>query len=175
MNNHSTAPLLARVLREGFHEGPWHGPAFVELIIDLRPHEASAHPIAGAHSIWETVVHVTATLRAMRLRVLSPTPQPDDACEWTAVTDTSEAAWYQTLRDAQDAEARLRELLIRQDPERFSPGSPRFDAELHRALVGVAESVAFHGGQIGMLRLALGLSPEAGPGPSRTPPAPPAS
>lgn len=172
MNNHSTAPLLARVLREGFHEGPWHGPAFLELIIDLRPHEASAHPIAGAPSIWETVVHVTATLRAMRHRVLSPTPIADEAIEWMDVSDLGEAAWYQTLQEAQDAEARLRELLIRQDPERFSPGSPRFDGELHRALVGVAESVAYHGGRIGVLRLALGLSPEAGPGPSRTPPAP---
>lgn len=175
MNNHSTAPLLARVLREGFHEGPWHGPAFLELIIDLRPHEAAAHPIAGAHSIWETVAYVTALLRAMRHRVLSPMPQADEAIEWATVTDTSEAAWYQTLRDAQDAEARLRELLIRQDPERFSPGSPRFDAELHRALVGVAEGIAHHGGRIGVLRLALGLTPEAGPGPSVTPPAPPTS
>ncbi len=172
MNNHSTAPLLARVLREGFHEGPWHGPAFLELIIDLRPHEAAAHPIAGAHSIWETVAYVTALLRAMRHRVLSLTPCPDDAIEWTEAADTSDAAWYQALQDAQDAEARLRELLIRQDPERFSPGSTRFDGELHRALVGIAESVAHHGGRIGILRLALGLSPEAGPGPSVTPRAP---
>lgn len=172
MNNHSTAPLLARVLREGFHEGPWHGPAFLELIIDLRPHEAAAHPIAGSRSIWETVAHVHATLRAMRHRVLSPTPRPDDAPEWPELTDTSEVAWYQLLQGTQEAEARLRELLIRQDPERFSPGSPRFDAELHRALVGVAESVAYHGGCVSVLRLALGLSPEAGPGPSRTPKAP---
>jgi len=172
MNNHSTAPLLARVLREGFHEGPWHGPAFLELVIDLRPHEAAAHPIASAHSIWEIVTHATVAMRAMRHRVLGSTPATDDATDWPAVADTSEDAWYQALRDAQDAEARLRELLIRQDPERFSPGSAQFDTELHRALIGIAELIAHGGGQIVLLRMAQGLRPEAGPGPSHTPPRP---
>lgn len=174
MSNHSTAPLLALVLREGFGEGPLHGPAFLELVIDLRPHESMAHPIPGAPSIWEIVTHVTAKMSTMRHRVLSRDARPLAELGWPTIADTSEDAWYQQLRDAQDSEARLRELLIRQDPERFSPGSPHFDAELNRALIGTMEQLAFHGGQVGMLRRALGLTPAAESGPSRTPPLPPA-
>ncbi len=173
MNNHSTAPLLARVLREGFGEGPEHGPAFLELVIDLRPHEAAAHPIDAAPSIWEIVAFVSGNLRAMRLRVLGSGEPASETLEWPLIQDVSEEAWYALLREAQDGEARLRELLIRQDPNRFSPGAPQFDADLHRALIGIVEGLAYRGGQIGMLRRALGLTPVAGPGPSRTPPPPP--
>lgn len=169
MNNHSIAPLLARVLRETFHDRDDDQPTCFELLIDLRPHEAAASPIPAARSIWQIVQHLTDSLRAARLRLLAQGPARLEPAALRPVDDDSEGAWYESLQAVQEAEARLRELLIRQDPERCSPGSPHFDASLHRELLGVLGSMREAMGQIRILRLALGLSEVAAPGPSRTP------
>ena len=163
MNNHSTAPLLARALREAFSEGTAHSTAFFERVIDLRPHEAAATPIAGAASIWTLASGVWSALRATRLRVLGGMPEP--AALAPAPAERDEPAGYALLQDLQAAEARLRELLIRQEPARFEPGSPEFDCELFAELLSVIALLAESGGQIAILRQAQGLSAIAGAGP----------
>jgi uncharacterized damage-inducible protein DinB len=64
---------LARLesqLRAAFEGPAWHGPAVLELLRDVSPAEAAARPIAGAHTIWEVVLHLTGAydlvLRRMR-------------------------------------------------------------------------------------------------------------
>jgi len=38
-------------------DGPmWHGPALAELVAGVSSEEAAAHPVPGAHSIWELVL-----------------------------------------------------------------------------------------------------------------------
>ena len=37
----------------------WHGPSVLELLDGVTAHQAAAHPIAGAHSIWELVLHLS--------------------------------------------------------------------------------------------------------------------
>ena len=63
------AKLAARI--ERCVTGPmWHGPVLADLL-DGMPHDrAAAKPIAGAHSIWEIVLHVTAW-PATRRRAIS--------------------------------------------------------------------------------------------------------
>ena len=40
--------------------GPmWHGPALAQVLEMVTHEEAAARPIAGAHTVWEIVRHVT--------------------------------------------------------------------------------------------------------------------
>ena len=41
------------------HAGdPWHGSPLRQVLADISHTQASAKPIADAHSIWELVLHI---------------------------------------------------------------------------------------------------------------------
>src|SRR5205823_2444016 len=52
----------------------WHGPALRELLEDVTEEEATAHPIAGVHSIIELVAHIGVTMDLVSTR-LAGTPR----------------------------------------------------------------------------------------------------
>src|SRR5262245_20431118 len=39
----------------------WHGPSVLETLEGVTVEQAAAHPTAGAHSIWELVLHLCGT------------------------------------------------------------------------------------------------------------------
>ncbi|HUF28676.1 MAG TPA: DinB family protein [Gemmatimonadaceae bacterium] len=151
---------LADHLIRTIHGEMWHGPAVGELLIGVSPDAAAAHPVPGAHSIWELVLHMTvwAEIAGQRLAGLatkSPPPERDfppapaptgDA--WRAAVEGLDAA-YQSLAEATAAldEAQL-EIRV--------PGQ-EYTARI--LLHGVVEHGTYHGGQIALLRRALRVSP----------------
>jgi uncharacterized damage-inducible protein DinB len=135
--------------------GPmWHGPALTDLL-DGVPHDrAAAHPIGGAHSIWEIVRHVTAWAEIAKRRVggerVDPTPEQD----WPPVVDEGGDAW---ARAVERLAASHRELAG------VTRGLPDADLDAMTAgqeysvsimLNGVVEHGAYHGGQIALLKKA---------------------
>ena len=143
---------------------PWHGNAFTTNLHGVTAADAHAHPIAGAHSIWELVLHVAAWTRegARRLRGAAPEepavgdwpPAPPTAREadWVAARAELAAAHDDVLAaiDALDA-ARL------DDPPVQARDPSVTTAVKHRVLVhGLAQHHAYHGGQVALLRRALG-------------------
>jgi hypothetical protein len=38
----------------------WHGPSVLESLAGISAAQAASHPIAGAHSIWELVLHIAS-------------------------------------------------------------------------------------------------------------------
>jgi hypothetical protein len=52
------AARIAQQLENAFSGGAWHGPALLELLADVDATTAAAHPVPGAHSIWELVLHI---------------------------------------------------------------------------------------------------------------------
>ena len=71
---------MSRATRLGNHiertvTGPmWHGPALLEVLDGVDAARARARPIAGAHSIWEIVKHVTAWADFARRRISAAPP-----------------------------------------------------------------------------------------------------
>ncbi len=53
----SDIPFFCEQLRKGHSDDPWHGPAIADLLADVTAGEAVAHPVPGAHSVWEIVLH----------------------------------------------------------------------------------------------------------------------
>ena len=47
-------------IRRAFEGQAWHGPSVKELLADVTAEQAAAHPVAGAHSIWELALHIGA-------------------------------------------------------------------------------------------------------------------
>jgi hypothetical protein len=52
--------ILADQIRRAFWGESWHGPSVREVLAGVSAEDAAAHPIAGAHSIWEIVLHLTS-------------------------------------------------------------------------------------------------------------------
>ena len=68
-----TMPLdvefLADQIRRAFRGESWHGPSVLEVLAGVSAEDAAAHPIAGAHSIWEIVLHIRAWERVALRRI----------------------------------------------------------------------------------------------------------
>src|SRR5713226_8471183 len=82
-------------LTRAFRDEAWHGPSVMELLNDVTAEQAAAHPILGAHSIWETVLHINTWERIARRRIEEGVPiEVPPEQEWPAVGETTtEHAW----------------------------------------------------------------------------------
>lgn len=141
--------------------GPvWHGPALADLIGDVAAEDASAHPVPGAHSIWELVAHMTSWAEIARTRLTSPVkpPDPTDADDWPPLRDLSAEAWRGAVERLKDSHRELAEDAAALDAARFDERLPGRDHSAAAMLRGIVEHAAYHGGQIAILKRALSRS-----------------
>lgn len=135
----------------------WHGSALAELLIDVTPSQAAARPIEGAHTIWELVLHVTSWTEIARERLVGsakgdPTPEED----WPPVRDTSPEAWRTTLERLKEAHRELAADVAKHDDSMLIGRVPGKDHSVLTMVHGIVEHDAYHGGQIAILKKALG-------------------
>jgi uncharacterized damage-inducible protein DinB len=154
---------MSRGQRIGTHiersvSGPmWHGSALGELLEGVRAEDAAQKPIRGAHSIWELVLHVTAWTEIARHRLTgSPmgNPMPDE--DWPPVTDTSPDAWRATVERLKEAHRELAEDVAKLGDSDLVGLVRGKDHSVLAMVHGIVEHDAYHGGQIAILKKALG-------------------
>jgi uncharacterized damage-inducible protein DinB len=137
-------------------DGPaWHGPALREILKDVSPVAAFAHPIADAHSIWELVLHlaVWADIAHERLRGQTHTsvPPEEDFPRPTAQTDAAWAGAQARLDTGYRELARHVRKMSEEDLARLVATSDgQTTAQI--MLRGVIEHGAYHGGQMSLLK-----------------------
>ena len=85
--------FLGEQLRKGYSDDPWHGPDTTSLLADVSAEKAAAHPVAGAHSIWEIVLHMTAWQNQVRRRLGGKEPGLPEEGDWSEPGEISAAAW----------------------------------------------------------------------------------
>ena len=61
--------MIADQISRAFRGESWHGPSVREVLAGVSAEDAAAHPIAGAHSIWEIVFHLTGGYNLVLRRV----------------------------------------------------------------------------------------------------------
>jgi uncharacterized damage-inducible protein DinB len=134
----------------------WHGPALLELLADVSAGQAASRPLAGAHGIWEIVLHVAAW-QGFAARSLAGEPMPSDLPEeenWPPVADASEAAWRAAVEEVGEATRRLRRAVRKlsdDDLERIVGGR---EYSVYFMLHGVVQHGLYHAGQIALLKKA---------------------
>jgi uncharacterized damage-inducible protein DinB len=145
--------------RRAFEGEAWHGPAVLSLLNGVTAEQAAAHPIPGAHSIWELTLHIAAWERACKRRLEGDPAQLSDEEDWQPIADTSEAAWESTKQELIDnhrellnaignvTESRLNEPIITNSTATYS--------SVYVTLHGGVQHDLYHAGQIAMLKKAL--------------------
>jgi|HubBroStandDraft_6_1064221.scaffolds.fasta_scaffold02445_7 uncharacterized damage-inducible protein DinB len=145
---------IGQLLKHGYDGQPWYGKALRKLLAEVTAEHAAARPIAGAHSIWQEVLHAIAWRRvACRLLRGETVGELSDAENWPEPPGSDEAAWQQTLDELaqtqHDLEAGLANLTDERLQENVTYHKP---FPLYRLLHGIIHHDAYHAGQIALLR-----------------------
>jgi uncharacterized damage-inducible protein DinB len=133
------------------YEGPaWHGPALKPLLVDVTEQQAGARPIHNAHTIWELVLHITAWLRIARERLFAIETRDHTADEnWPVVT----GSWPDALAALEREQHDLARAILSFLDERLDSSAPASEPQTFYVLLhGVIQHVAYHGGQIALLK-----------------------
>jgi uncharacterized damage-inducible protein DinB len=145
------------------HDGdPWHGSPVTKVLEGVTATQAAARPLAGAHTIWELVLHMTTWRDEVARRVQSGVAGDPDAPDWPPMPQPSDAAWDAALHALDESHAHLLRTVAALPPARLDDvlGDRRSPPEgtgvsYYVMLHGIAQHDAYHAGQIAMLKKAV--------------------
>ena len=151
----SEAMRIAEQMRRMMMGVAWHGPSVMESLDGLTATNADAHPIAGAHSIWELVLHIDFTQRLLLARLKGENPSATEAEFFPPLSDNSESTWRAAVTRLKTQEEQLIAGVAALADDRIAAPLPG-GATAYETFHGHAQHNAFHAGQIRLLRKALG-------------------
>ncbi len=142
------------------HAGdPWHGSPLSAILDGITAGDAALKPLAGAHSIWELVLHMTAWKREVRRRLSGAAAALPEDGDWPEVGDPTEERWAAARARLEQAH---RQLLtdIRAMPEsqlHDETNDPRdrpagAGVSFYELLHGIVQHDVYHSGQIAILK-----------------------
>jgi uncharacterized damage-inducible protein DinB len=150
-------PETARIAdqaRKMFDGGAWHGPSVVEVLADVDADVAASHPIAGARSIWELVLHLVATQDVLLRRIGGEAAGQKTEEFWPAVPPVSESAWAETVERLRRQEAALRQAIGAFPEDRLDAPLTAGGSSAYNNFQGHVQHNAYHAGQIALLKKA---------------------
>ena len=152
----SRATRLARHLERTVTGPMWHGPALTEVLGGVDAKRARTRPVAGAHSIWEIVLHVTAWADIARQRIQGEaTADPNPEQDWPPVSD-ADADWPRAVERLNESHRLLAADARVLGDEQLDALVPGLEYTIHVLLHGIVEHGTYHGGQIALLKRAAG-------------------
>ena len=148
--------VLEDQLRRAFEGDAWHGPSLLETLDGVHVADAAQHPIPGAHSIWELVLHLSGTY-GLVLRRLEGDDTPLAALEdWPIPPAATEEHWQRDVAELRTLHERLRRAVLAFPVARlFEPivANPPYPA--FTQFIGLTQHDLYHAGQIVLLKRAL--------------------
>jgi len=157
----SLDPIIQQLVAT--HAGdPWYGSSRAALLEGISAKHAAQRPVAGAHSIWELVLHMTSWTNEVRRRLAGAPPGEPLEGDWPGVDASSDSAWTAAKQALDDAHHELVAAVRAFPPDHWDkPVGPTRDPALGTGvtmcamLVGLAQHDAYHNGQLALLRRAL--------------------
>lgn len=145
--------------QRAFDGQAWHGPSVLSLLNGVTAEQAAAHPIPGAHSIWELTLHIAAWEDACRRRLEGDPAQLTDDENFPPIGDTGEAEWERAKATLIEVHRRLLAVIATTEDSRLD--QPIIDsAEIpasstYVTLHGGVQHSLYHAGQIAILKKAI--------------------
>jgi uncharacterized damage-inducible protein DinB len=133
------------------YNGPaWHGPALKEVLAGVDEERAKARPIATAHTIWELTLHIATWMRIPRERLTATSARDaTDEENWPAMT----GSWNGALALLDREESALEQAILAFPENRLQERAPAAEPQSYYVLLhGVVQHIAYHAGQIAILK-----------------------
>jgi hypothetical protein len=160
MNPHASRALA--LVQSVYNGDPWHGPSIVATLRGVTAADALSHPVAGAHSIWELVRHVTAWTDEVAARLTGKSASDPGEGDWPEVGDSSDAGWKAALERLGASQGALAAVVASVPHDRWDrlvddsrPADVASHSTCLQTLEGLAAHHAYHSGQIGVLKRAI--------------------
>jgi uncharacterized damage-inducible protein DinB len=146
---------LEEQLQRSFDGEAWHGPSLRETLDGVTAEEAAQHPIPGAHSIWELVLHLAGTYSLILRRLNGDATDLSPEEDWPTVEAPTAANWTAAVNVLRSLNEQLRAAVRRfnQDALDHLMGNRKYTA--YAQFIGVSQHDLYHAGQIVLLRRAL--------------------
>ncbi|HXY34996.1 MAG TPA: DinB family protein [Planctomycetaceae bacterium] len=147
---------MALLSRHALDGTPWYGKALCRLLKGVTAGQAAAHPIRGAHNIWEEVLHAI-TWRQVAIKLLQgeKAPRVPAAKNWPKPPKPTAAAWKQTLDELKGTQPVLEAAIDALTDKRLSEKAREKRFSFYILIHGVIQHDAYHAGQIALLKNAL--------------------
>ena len=144
-------------IRRSFAGPGWHGPSVKETLAGVTAAMAAKKPIAGAHSIWELVLHIEAWMKETARTLgggtyVSLTGDQD----WPVPGDATDTGWAAVLAGAETSHAALIAAVSELSEDALCEKVAGQEFSLYGLLHGVAQHNIYHAGQIALLKKAVG-------------------
>lgn len=153
------AERIRNQFERAFDGEAWHGPSVLSLLEGVTAAQAAAHPVPGAHSIWELTLHIAALEDACRRRLEGDPARLSDEENFPPVTDPSEAAWANARQQLIDKHRRLLDAITAVDDSRLDQpiidSSETIYSTAYVTLHGGVQHSLYHAGQIAILKKAI--------------------
>jgi uncharacterized damage-inducible protein DinB len=150
---------LEEQLRRALEGEAWHGPSVLETLEGVSAEQAAAHPIAGAHSIWELVLHVCSDYGLVLRRLGGDGRQLSESEGWPSVPEPSAENWSDSIRMLKQLNEALRHAVKSFPAERLDqPLVPEASYTAYTQFIGVTQHNLYHAGQMALLKKALGAA-----------------
>ena len=139
----------------------WYGPSVRSTLEQVDARTATAHPVPGAHSIGEIVLHMTGWAREVARRLRAGIAQDPAGGDWPAATPHGQSEWKAVVADFEAANAELLAAIRATDDSHLMDriGDVRDPAlgsgvTNYVTLHGIVLHHAYHAGQISLLKKA---------------------
>jgi uncharacterized damage-inducible protein DinB len=141
----------------------WHSDPIARILDGVTAAQATLRPVPAAHTIWEIVCHMSAwTNEAARRLAGHPAGEPTEG-DWPAPSGSDEQSWRRDLSRLFEAHRRLMAALESySDAQLLEPTNDPRDRETGTGVTrdvllhGLSQHHAYHGGQIALLKKAIG-------------------
>ena len=149
--------VLADQIRRAFRGESWHGPSVMEVLADVSAEDAAARPIAGAHSIWEILLHMSAGYTLVLGRIRGERAELSPGEDWPAVPEASPEAWQECRRTLEELNRQL-ESAVRAFPRERLGQQLGSEYAAYTQFCGAPQHDLYHAGQIVILKKAVSAS-----------------
>src|SRR5262249_44412950 len=147
-----TAGIEARILREGYGEGAWHGPDLKAALADITESTAFWRPGPERHNIAEIALHHADYVHSVRGRVSAVGPEPfvQTGEDWFPVPDSSSMTWARIQEIVAAEQHRLAECVAELSAGRTR--SPLSESARFDLVLGITCHAVYHAGQIQLIK-----------------------
>jgi uncharacterized damage-inducible protein DinB len=147
---------LLDLVDRAYRAQAWHGPSLLETLAGLTPALAAKSVVRGGHSIWELVEHVASWNEIVAERLDGKQPVVTQARNFPALPKPTPAAWKASVARLARTQARFRRAVAAFPVAKLGRLRGKTGQTWNVLIHGQIQHQLWHGGQIAMLRRALG-------------------
>ena len=149
---------LVDELQKAYNGDAWHGNNTVTLLLNADPSKVFTHPIPGAHSIAELVLHLTAWTEEVVERLNGAKAKEPIRGDWPTPVEQSISEWELIINDFKKANEKLVTIVSDFSPEAWAAEviderNPALGTgvDYSQLLNGLIQHHAYHSGQMALL------------------------